>query len=346
MSVAHSRVYEATSAVIRLLNAHKQPGEAIVRQAIVLRLLQAAGFDIWNPDEVTPEETNVGGKRPDFLIRVGQLAFILELKGMNVQLGNAESQQAVSYAGSVGVRWAILTNGRVWIVLDESLSTTPYHEREVLRLELTLSDPEPFAGDFEKLLGAPVWRENRFEQAVLETQERQLERQERQRVLQEKRPEVEAFQREYEIGSFAKAAELYTLQGNMSQAEKEVLLRVESETESKKVPLDLLFWLNARGIKACARYEVKDGSWLVLAGSQAATTVVPSVKYDLKKRRDQLIEAGILRPEGGSLVLQSDMKFTSPSGAAVFITGASQNGWTIWRDERGQPAQLYRLDKS
>ena len=90
-----------------------------MRQCIVLRLLLAAGFDIWNPDEVRPEETNVTGNRADFLVRRGQGTFALELKGMGATLQARDYQQALNYAVSVGTRWAIVTNGRVWLVLDE-----------------------------------------------------------------------------------------------------------------------------------------------------------------------------------------------------------------------------------
>lgn len=80
------------------------PGEAVVRPCIVLRLLLAAGFDIWNPQEIVPEETNAGGRRSDFLVRRGQGRFALEIKGMGVTLGNREYEQAVTYSVHEGSR--------------------------------------------------------------------------------------------------------------------------------------------------------------------------------------------------------------------------------------------------
>ena len=44
--------------------------EAAVRQVVVLRLLQAAGFNIWNPLEIIPEETSSGGGRIDILVKI------------------------------------------------------------------------------------------------------------------------------------------------------------------------------------------------------------------------------------------------------------------------------------
>ena len=80
---------------------------------------------------------------------------------MNVGLGPSEIAQAVSYALNEGVRWAVLTNGRVWVLLDEHKNGKP-QEREVLRLEMTLTQPQPFADDLALLLecggvaGGPV----------------------------------------------------------------------------------------------------------------------------------------------------------------------------------------------
>jgi len=57
--------------------------EAAVRRAMVLPLLQAAGFDIWNPLEVQPEETNAAGNRPDLTVRCQngpERGFVLEIK--------------------------------------------------------------------------------------------------------------------------------------------------------------------------------------------------------------------------------------------------------------------------
>ena len=367
MPVAQTSVGEAVAQIIALLQGpHKQPGEAIVRQVIVLRLLQAAGWDIWNPDLVTPEETNVGGRRPDFLIGLKPNAFALELKGMNVAFGKAEADQAVSYAGSVGVRWAVLTNGRIWVLLDESLPG-PFHEREVLRLELTLGEPEPFAGDFAALLGASVWQEGRFEDAVREVREQQVSRQEQQRVLREKRPEVEAFQKENDIGSFEKAAGLYAQLGRITEVERDVLLgravapaSPAKPQRSTRGPQPLLvpeikvqqpstrirFQYKVGRAAATALYDPRDGSWLVQAGSTALNrhTNNPDGQR-LQQQREELVRAGILEQSDGLYTFLRDLKFTSPSAAAVMVSGYPESGWDKWKDAEGRSAQHYRPSK-
>lgn len=68
----HEHVAQVVQNIQRWLPLHPNPGEAVVRQTIVLPLLQAAGFDIWNPAEVIPEETDKGGFRPDLLVVAGE----------------------------------------------------------------------------------------------------------------------------------------------------------------------------------------------------------------------------------------------------------------------------------
>ncbi|WP_289299415.1 DUF4357 domain-containing protein, partial [Xylanibacter rodentium] len=39
--------------------------------------------------------------------------------------------------------------------------------------------------------------------------------------------------------------------------------------------------------------------------------------------------------ENGILVLTSDKTFSSPSTAADFCIGSSNNGWLVWKDKEG-----------
>lgn len=36
------------------------------------------------------------------------------------------------------------------------------------------------------------------------------------------------------------------------------------------------------------------------------------------------------------MVLNTDQTFSSPSAASDFCLGRSSNGWTIWKDQKGQ----------
>ncbi|WP_161882988.1 hypothetical protein [Deinococcus alpinitundrae] len=67
-------VTQVVKVIQQWLSSQPSPGEAVVRQAIVLPILQAAGFDIWNPAQVIPEETDKGGFRPDVRVVAGEIS--------------------------------------------------------------------------------------------------------------------------------------------------------------------------------------------------------------------------------------------------------------------------------
>ena len=341
--MSQSDVQDAVQAIQAWLD--DPPGEAVVRQCIVLRLLMAAGFDIWNPEEVHPEETNVTGNRADFLIRRGAGKFALELKGMNASLQAREYQQAVNYAISVGTRWAIVTNGRLWRVLDERLDGD-WNAKVALTVEMA-KDDETFAEDIVTLLDPRIWEQDAFADAVQTVVKRQQQRKDEARIRREKTRVVEETQKEFEIATFEKAAEAATKMGRITEAERDVLLNRTAEPASVSSD-EILFSFTIGRAKATAIYRPAHGTWTVQAGS-TARNIIPgqgSVAPALEHRREKLISAGYLSVLDSEL-LQFDrhVEYSSPSTAAVDIAGGSRNGWDVWLDALGRSAQHYRPKK-
>lgn len=338
-----SDVQDAVQAIQAWLD--DPPGEAVVRQCIVLRLLMAAGFDIWNPEEVHPEETNVTGNRADFLIRRGAGKFALELKGMNASLQAREYQQAVNYAISVGTRWAIVTNGRLWRVLDERLDGD-WNAKVALTVEMA-KDDETFAEDIVTLLDPRIWEQDAFADAVQTVVKRQQQRMDEARIRREKTRVVEETQKEFEIATFEKAAEAAAKMGRITEAERDVLLNRTAEPASVSSD-EILFSFTIGRAKAIAIYRPAHGTWTVQAGSTARNIILGqgSVAPALEHRREKLISAGYLSVLDSEL-LQFDrhVEYSSPSTAAVDIAGGSRNGWDVWLDALGRSAQHYRPKK-
>ena len=78
----------------------------------------------------------------------------------------------------------------------------------------------------------------------------------------------------------------------------------------------------------------------MLQGSVIAKTTVPSLKW--KEKRNSLVSeyASI---ESDKLVMASDKTFSSPSTAADFCIGSSNNGWLVWKDKDGNTLDsIYR----
>lgn len=92
-----------------------------------------------------------------------------------------------------------------------------------------------------------------------------------------------------------------------------------------------LFYTKGRGCKASGFYHTN--GFTVLKGSIIAKTTVPSVVWK-ENREKQLKDCTV--PNGENLELVSDMTFSSPSSAAVFCIGSSNNGWLVWKDKDDQ----------
>ncbi|PNY81673.1 DUF4357 domain-containing protein [Deinococcus koreensis] len=366
MPSAQERIREAVGAIQGWLAHLPNPGEAVVRQAIVLRLLHAAGFDIWNPAEVVPEETNATGNRSDFLIRVGEGKCALELKGMNVTLGAAHYQQAATYAVNEGTRWAIITNGRVWVALDEHLPGR-WEDRVALKLELG-QEGHTFADDLAALLDVETWRADAFADAVQTIKSRQQQRLDEARIRREKTAVVEGVMAQFKIPTFALAVAAALEMNKLTEAERDVLLgrpvaltresppasrqrkrhkpevppqRIQEESSGK-----IRFTYSIKEALAHAVYEPEKGTWTVLAGSTAIAEIKLYAGAVSKRRELGLAEGMLIQESSGLLRYVKDVEYPTPSQAADDISGASKNGWTVWKDTQGRTAQHYRPAKN
>ena len=93
---------------------------------------------------------------------------------------------------------------------------------------------------------------------------------------------------------------------------------------------DLFFYTKGRGCDAKGFYNAN--GFTVLKGSIIAPTSVPSLKW-CERRQKMVSEYTVI--ESGKHVMTSDKTFTSPSTAADFCIGSSNNGWLVWKDAEG-----------
>ncbi|WP_254843006.1 DUF4357 domain-containing protein [Deinococcus marmoris] len=256
-----------------------------------------------------------------------------------------------------------MTNGRVWIAIDEHLPGK-WEERVALKLELG-QEGHTFADDLAALLDAEMWRADGFAGAVQAIKNRQQQRLDEARILKEKTPLVQAFQQEHDIGSFESAVKLAAQLGTITEAERDVLLgmavqKAESTISSKPLkpqPLQkaqpsgidaeqIHFTYCLLGAEAHAVYKPADGSWTVKAGSTALNRVLGENGTNAKGiqgRRQSSLKAGQLVEKNAELLeYLKDVIYESASTSAMDIAGASRNGWDCWKDAQGRPAQDYR----
>ena len=99
-----------------------------------------------------------------------------------------------------------------------------------------------------------------------------------------------------------------------------------------------LFRTKRTGARASGRYNKDTGSFTVLAGSE-----VDLSRAVLKNQGAIAARRQLFGEVSGRVVLADDVEFASPSAAAVFVLGGSQNGWTEWVDDFGQTLdRVYR----
>lgn len=99
-------------------------------------------------------------------------------------------------------------------------------------------------------------------------------------------------------------------------------------------PKNMVFQLKVK--KLDAKAMLTDEGIVVLKGSQALTTVQPSLSKGYTKLRSNLEEKRILMPSGDLLVAAEDILFTSASQAAAVLLGYPCSGPDYWRDASGQ----------
>ena len=102
------------------------------------------------------------------------------------------------------------------------------------------------------------------------------------------------------------------------------------------------FYLNYGDAEA--KGVMTNEGFLVLAGSKASYDNTFKAKTRTK-HRDALIDQGVAKIENGDFILLKDYLFKTPSGAASTIVNTAINGWTAWKNDKGQSLdEIYRTE--
>lgn len=118
--------------------------EEATKTSIIMPFFQILGYDVFNPNEFTPEYTaDVGikkGEKVDYaIIDNGQPVILIEAKSISEKL-NKHDSQLFRYFGTTTAKFAILTNGveyKFFTDLDEQnkMDSSPFFEFNLLDLK-------------------------------------------------------------------------------------------------------------------------------------------------------------------------------------------------------------------
>lgn len=91
------------------------------------------------------------------------------------------------------------------------------------------------------------------------------------------------------------------------------------------------FEYSGEGYSARCEIDLDAGQFVVKAGSTARVHEGPSLTAASKNLRAQLLEAGVLVPDGESYMFTQDYAFTAATPAAQVVSGKTVNGRISWK---------------
>ena len=114
--------------------------EAETRTHVIDPIITALGYQ--SLDEVRREyRLPDSGQYVDYLLLAGDQRVVVEAKQSGAELTGKEASQLVGYCAQEGIRWALLTNGTVWMVFDIEASGN-WEAKRVAKLNLASASRE------------------------------------------------------------------------------------------------------------------------------------------------------------------------------------------------------------
>lgn len=134
-----------------VLDARRLTNEAAVKQAVVMPVLRALGWDDGDPDRVRPEY-ELSGRRVDLALSSfgDRPSVFIEVKAIGTALG--AERQLFEYAYHEGIPFAVLTNGREWSFFLPT-GAGSYDERLLYKLDLTERETAEAVNRLSRYLG-------------------------------------------------------------------------------------------------------------------------------------------------------------------------------------------------
>ena len=165
----------AIADIRKKLNEGAFSSEDQVSKAVVMRLLQALRWDVWDPAHVS-SEFKIGKRRVDYALLHEPFGAVVLIEVKDVGKATAKGEdQLFDYCSKQGVPLAVLTDGRTWSFYFPSGAGT-YEQRRFATTDLRDDSPSGCAVLLERYLGyqAVVSRDSADARADYEAHRRQI----------------------------------------------------------------------------------------------------------------------------------------------------------------------------
>ena len=323
--------------------------EAATKQCVILPILRALGWDVDNPEEVTPEYT-VENKRVDYSLRLrNENKIFLEVKKTGEDLEKEKYEdQLLEYSFRQGVELSILTNGMTWWFYLPT-QKGDWRTRKFYTIDIMEQEINSIVGNFIDLLA----KNNVETGQSLRNAEALFEGKKRNEALKKGLPEAWSklidepdprlldllAETTGKICGHKPDTEgvkkfLLSIGNNPVKREDRSCIGEQPVSPSYSEKGDVFTCENKKGVLARGRRS-SDG-FIVLKGSKAILSETATIPLSAKKIRDKLRKNGILRAEGNFYIFTSDSSFNTPSAAAGVVLARSANGNIEWRNPKGQ----------
>ena len=131
------------------------------------------------------------------------------------------------------------------------------------------------------------------------------------------------------------------LKKKVNEVKQQAIVFPESKPEATAPKNNIIKCLLTRNAQAQGLFDTSDQSLTVLKGSKVNSVHLEKSKESYKKARERQL-AEYTEEVSGEKIVKADVRFDTPSGAAVFCVGGSANGWNTWKDEQGRELNEYR----
>ncbi len=340
--------------VYDLCEAKKKDVEEDGFHALIETQLQHLGWAKYKEEICHKPSIHLGNNNsivPDIIIkRDGEDEFVIEVKRPSHKQSKKDVDQLLSYMRILKLSVGIYIGNHIEIFYDMPSSKEAV---SVMRVPLEINNKlgAKFVERFDK--------ENFSQESIVDFCEERIQEIQRQNSLNEIKESLIAdaqtqiaeslrpYLMEKYGGSFSEeeiknmlTTMRFTASADGNQPEPKVVIpKSQPKPKSNLIKCVLTRNANAKGI-----FNPQDLSLTVLKDSTVNPVHVPRISDSNKKKRDRQF-ADYTEVQDGIRIVKEDVRFDTPSGAAMFCVGGSANGWKEWKDAEGRELNVYRVNK-